>query len=73
MAYRKITAAQCRAARGMLKLTIRELAAKADVSVDTIVRLEYGGALMPRTLAAVQQALEAAGVEFGADDGVWQR
>jgi transcriptional regulator with XRE-family HTH domain len=54
----------------MLRVSVRELAAKAGVSVDTVTRLEYGGALMPRTLAAVQQALEAAGIEFLPEDGV---
>jgi transcriptional regulator with XRE-family HTH domain len=64
MAYRKMNAVQCKGARAMLGLSVRELAALADVSADTIVRLEKGEALMPRTVAAVRQALEAAGVEF---------
>lgn len=54
----------------MLRLSVRELAARADVSTDTIVRLQKGEALMPRTVAAMQQALEAAGIELLPDHAV---
>jgi hypothetical protein len=37
---------------------------EAGVAVDTISRLERGEEIMPRTLAAIRAALEAAGVEF---------
>lgn len=36
----------------------------AKVAADTITRLEAGKRLKPRTVEAVQQALEKAGVEF---------
>jgi len=36
----------------------------AEVSPNTIARLERGESLYPRTLAAIRAALEAAGVEF---------
>jgi len=56
-------------ARAALGLTVRELAVSAGVSHDTIVRLEAGEDLKPRTVAAIQEALEAAGVEFIAENG----
>jgi hypothetical protein len=64
------TPAQCRAARAILKLEVREPADAANVSTSTIVRLERGEALLARTLDAVRGALEAKGLEFAADGGV---
>jgi DNA-binding XRE family transcriptional regulator len=55
---------QSRMARAALGWGVRELAAAAQVSPDTIARLERGEVLYPRTIAAIQAALEAAGVEF---------
>jgi transcriptional regulator with XRE-family HTH domain len=59
-----MNAVQCRMARAALQLGVRELAALAQVSTGTITKLERGEALLPRTAAAVQRALEAQGVEF---------
>jgi transcriptional regulator with XRE-family HTH domain len=64
-----MNAAQCRMARGALELGVRELAAAARVSTNTIVRLEAGQELKPRTIDAIRAALEAAGVEFIGDGG----
>jgi transcriptional regulator with XRE-family HTH domain len=55
---------QCRMARAALGLGVRDLAAAAKVSVDTIARFERGDELKERTIEALQRALEAAGVEF---------
>jgi transcriptional regulator with XRE-family HTH domain len=55
---------QCRMARAALGLGIRELAAAAKVSIDTVARFERGDELKERTIEALQRALEAAGVEF---------
>lgn len=55
---------QCRMARAALGIGVRDLAARADVSPNTIARLERGDKLHPRTLCHVQGALEATGVEF---------
>ena len=55
---------QCRMARAALGLGVRELAAAAKVSVDTVARFERGDELKERTIDALQRALEAAGVEF---------
>jgi transcriptional regulator with XRE-family HTH domain len=51
-------------ARAALQISVRELAAMAKVATDTISRLEAGKRLKPRTIEAVQHALERAGVEF---------
>jgi transcriptional regulator with XRE-family HTH domain len=56
-------------ARAALHLGVRELAERAAVSPTTITRLERGEALYPRTVEAIQRALEAAGVEFIAENG----
>ena len=56
--------AQCRMARAALQLGVREVAALASVSPNTIARLERGEALYPRTVEAIRAALESAGVEF---------
>ena len=48
---------------------VRELAAAAGVSTDTIARLERGDALKDRTVETIRAALESAGVEFIAENG----
>lgn len=65
-----ITAAQCRAARGLLDWTQQGLADAAGVGVVTIRQIE-SGVTEPRraTLQAVQRALESAGVEFIDENG----
>jgi transcriptional regulator with XRE-family HTH domain len=55
---------QCRMARAALGLGVRELAATAKVSIDTIARFERGDQLKERTIDAIRRSLEAAGVEF---------
>ena len=55
---------QCRMARAALGLGVRELAAAAKVSIDTVARFERGDELKERTIDALQRALEAAGIEF---------
>jgi transcriptional regulator with XRE-family HTH domain len=62
-------AVQSRMARAALGWGVRELAAAAKVSPDTIARLERGETLYPRTVDAIRTALEAAGVEFIAENG----
>jgi hypothetical protein len=57
-------------AHAAAKLGVRELGAVAKVSPNTITRAEADGALNPSTIAAIQRALEAAGVEFLAGNGV---
>jgi transcriptional regulator with XRE-family HTH domain len=59
-----INAKQCRMARAALQISVRELATMAKVATDTVSRLEAGKRLKPRTVEAIQHALEKAGVEF---------
>ena len=60
---------QCKMARVALGLGVRELADLAKVSPDTVARLERGEILRERTVDALRQALEAAGVIFVAENG----
>ena len=63
---------QSKMARAATGLGMRELAAAAGVSPDTVARLERGEVLQARTLTAIRAALEAAGVTFtnGDEPGV---
>ena len=56
-------------ARTAVGFGVRDLAAAAKVSPDTIARLERGEELKDTTLSAVRVALETAGVEFIAENG----
>lgn len=60
---------QSRMARAALSWGVRDLAAAAKVSPDTIARMERGETLYPRTLEAIRAAFEAAGVEFIPENG----
>ena len=55
---------QMRMARAALGWSVRDLATKADVSANTISRIETGADAKGSTLDAIRQALEDAGVEF---------
>ena len=65
-----LDATQCKMARAALGIGVRELAARAVVSPDTVSRLEKGERLHQRTVIAIREAMEAAGVEFLPDGGV---
>jgi DNA-binding XRE family transcriptional regulator len=60
---------QCRMARAALGIGVRDLAATAKVSADTITRFERGDGLKERTIDALRQALEASGIEFIEENG----
>lgn len=60
---------QSKMARVALSLSIKEIAKLAGVSTNTISRLEAGEELKPRTIEAIQSALENSGVEFIAENG----
>lgn len=65
-----ISPAQVRAARALIGWTRDQLAMASEVPMRTVARLELGdGAPQRRTLAAIRTALEAAGVEFIAENG----
>lgn len=65
----KILPVQCKMARAAIGLGVRELAAAAKISTDTLARFERGEALKDSTLATICAALEAAGIEFIAENG----
>jgi transcriptional regulator with XRE-family HTH domain len=65
-----ITAAQCRAARGLLEWSQLELAEHAGVGVVTVHQLESGTSHPRRaTLDVIRRAFEIAGVEFIDENG----
>lgn len=62
-----LTGVQIRMARNALRWSVRELAENSKVSTSTIARAESGDGIPNITLAnlmALQNSLEAAGVEF---------
>ena len=64
-----MNATQCKMARAATGLGVRDLAIAADVSPNTIARLERGETIRPATIDSIRAALEAAGVEFIAENG----
>jgi transcriptional regulator with XRE-family HTH domain len=65
-----ISARQIRAARGLLGWSQERLCEEAGVSRRTLARMEEGGSdARVSTLAAIQAALERAGVEFISGEG----
>ena len=71
----RLLAVQSKMARVALSMGVREVAALAGVSPDTIARLERGEPLKESTVQMIQRCLEAAGVEFtnGDQPGVRMR
>jgi len=64
---------QIKAARAMLNLSQKQLAKKAGVSIATLNNIERGAQTDPKisTINAIQQALEAEGIEFAqVHDGI---
>src|SRR5436190_23145412 len=69
---KKISSAQMRAARALIRWTALDLARASKVGVATIRRAEVVDGEIPVTLAneaAIRRAFEAAGVEFIEDNG----
>ena len=67
-----ISGEQLRGARAMIRMDQTELATRANVSVETIKRMERTTGVVSAnvaTLNAVVCALESAGVEFIAENG----
>ncbi|MGO4623404.1 helix-turn-helix transcriptional regulator [Ensifer sp. 2YAB10] len=60
---------QCKLARVALGWGVLELAEAANVSTQTVTRLERGDKLRPSTLLRVQRVLEDAGIEFIPENG----
>ena len=69
---KKISSAQMRAARALLRWSALDLASASKVGVATIRRAEVVDGEIPATLpneAALRRALESAGVEFIDNNG----
>jgi transcriptional regulator with XRE-family HTH domain len=65
-----MTPAQCRAARGLIRWTQPDLAKAAGVSDVTVRKFETEQSIPQRaSLEVIRRALEAAGVEFIAENG----
>jgi transcriptional regulator with XRE-family HTH domain len=65
-----VTAAQCRAARGLLDWSQQDLADRAGVGIVTVRQLEAGGTQPRRaTLDVIRRAFESADVEFIDENG----
>ena len=72
MPAKKISSAQMRAARALLRWSAVDLATASKVGVATIRRVEVVEGEIPVTLAneaALRRALEGAGIEFIGDNG----
>jgi DNA-binding XRE family transcriptional regulator len=68
----KITGAQLRAARAMIRWSAKDLAKAAEIGVATVSRAEVEDGVPSITnanLKAMQLALEAAGIEFTRENG----
>jgi hypothetical protein len=65
-----MTPAQCRAARALLDWTQPELASTAAIGLSTVVDFERVRRIVSyEAMAAIQRALEAAGVIFTPENG----
>ena len=65
-----MTPQQCRAARAMLEISQDRLAELSGIAVSTIIPFEKGQrAPRRKTIEAVREALEAAGVQFIEENG----
>lgn len=68
----RLTGRLCKAARALAGMTQADLARAANVAKQTVADFERGARTpFPNNLAAIQRALERAGVAFiaGAEDG----
>lgn len=65
-----MTPSQCRAGRALLGLEQGEVADAAGIARATLIDFEQGHrSPRPATVAAIKAALEAAGIEFIAENG----
>jgi transcriptional regulator with XRE-family HTH domain len=62
-------AIQLRMARAALGWGVRELAAQAGVTANTVTRIENGADAKQSTMDRLQHALEDAGVDFIEENG----
>lgn len=65
-----ITPMQARAARAALGWSSAEMATRAGIGSNTVLRFEKGDAFVSTTAAALEETLRAAGVEFIGTTGI---
>ena len=65
----QMTPVQLRMARAAVGWGVRELAAKAGITANTVTRIEKGADAKQSTILALRRALEAAGVIFVEENG----
>jgi transcriptional regulator with XRE-family HTH domain len=66
----ELTPPVCRAARGLIGYSQSELAKRSNLAPQTIADFERGARIpLPNNLAAMQRALETAGVVFVPSNG----
>lgn len=66
----QISPSQCRAARGLIDWTQKQLAEAASVGLSTVKAFESGASTpMVNNLKAMQSALENAGIQFIPENG----
>ena len=59
-----ITGKHIRAARAVLGLDLSDVAEAADISRNTVSRIERGAEALASTIGKIQRVLEAEGIEF---------
>ncbi len=69
----KLTGPACRAARALLKWSMRDLANSAGVSLPTVLKLENDGAVNADTTEKITAAFGREGVEITNGDGTGAR
>ena len=69
----KLTPEACRAARAILKWSMRDLADSADVAFSTVNLLEKGNPIRPTTAEKIVAAFAAHSVEITNGDGTGAR
>jgi transcriptional regulator with XRE-family HTH domain len=65
----QMTPEQLKMARAALGWGVRDLAKKADITANTISRIENGADAKQSTIIALTRALEAGGVQFIEENG----
>lgn len=69
----KLTPEACRAARAILRWSMRDLAEQSGVALATVLRFDQGGALRPSTETQMVEAFAAHNVEITNGDGTGAR
>lgn len=69
----KLTGPACRAARALLRWSMRDLQQASNVSLPTILKLENDGSVSDDTAAKIVAAFAGNGVEITNGDGTGAR